>query len=164
LTSFQSNELLYYIIICTFIKVLEDKTYKIKNCVCWQIYFMLHWLYLDVSSKKMKFSKRQRVIIIVYILSTLITSFHPISTRVIFPCSHVNLLQHPLLLLEQSCKTGGCRGRDHMVVGFTTTYAISAYHHWWDVLQIQHCLWLAAGLWFSPDTPVSSTSKLTTTI
>jgi len=23
----------------------------------------------------------------------------------------------------------GCRGRDHMVVGFTTTYAISAYHH-----------------------------------
>ena len=26
--------------------------------------------------------------------------------------------------------TGGHRGRDHMVVGFTTTYAISAYHHW----------------------------------
>jgi hypothetical protein len=24
----------------------------------------------------------------------------------------------------------GCRGRDRMVVGFTTTYAISAYHHW----------------------------------
>jgi hypothetical protein len=24
---------------------------------------------------------------------------------------------------------GGCRGRDHMVVGFITTYAISAYHH-----------------------------------
>ena len=23
----------------------------------------------------------------------------------------------------------GCRGRDCMVVGFTTTYAISAYHH-----------------------------------
>jgi hypothetical protein len=23
----------------------------------------------------------------------------------------------------------GCRGRDRMVVGFTTTYAISAYHH-----------------------------------
>ena len=23
----------------------------------------------------------------------------------------------------------GCRSRDHMVVGFTTTYAISAYHH-----------------------------------
>jgi len=25
---------------------------------------------------------------------------------------------------------GGRRGRDRMVVGFTTTYAISAYHHW----------------------------------
>jgi hypothetical protein len=23
----------------------------------------------------------------------------------------------------------GCLGHDHMVVGFTTTYAISAYHH-----------------------------------
>jgi hypothetical protein len=26
-------------------------------------------------------------------------------------------------------KTRGRRGRDRMVVGFTTTYAISAYHH-----------------------------------
>jgi len=25
---------------------------------------------------------------------------------------------------------GGRRGRDRMVVGFTTTYAIGAYHHW----------------------------------
>ena len=24
---------------------------------------------------------------------------------------------------------GGRRGRDRMVVGFTTTYAVSAYHH-----------------------------------
>ena len=24
----------------------------------------------------------------------------------------------------------GCHGSDHMVVGFITTYAISAYHHW----------------------------------
>ena len=25
--------------------------------------------------------------------------------------------------------SGSCRGCDHMVVGFTTTYTISAYHH-----------------------------------
>ena len=25
--------------------------------------------------------------------------------------------------------SGGCHGRDHMVVGFTTACAISAYHH-----------------------------------
>jgi len=25
---------------------------------------------------------------------------------------------------------GGRRGRNRMVVGFTTTYAISEYHHW----------------------------------
>jgi hypothetical protein len=27
-------------------------------------------------------------------------------------------------------RRGGSHGRDRMVVGFTTTYAISAYHHW----------------------------------
>jgi len=31
---------------------------------------------------------------------------------------------------ERLLKTfGGCRGCDCMVVGFTTTYAISVYHH-----------------------------------
>jgi hypothetical protein len=27
------------------------------------------------------------------------------------------------------CIVRGCRGRDRIVVGFTTTHAISAYHH-----------------------------------
>jgi bacterioferritin-associated ferredoxin len=27
------------------------------------------------------------------------------------------------------CNIGGCRGHDRMVVGFTTTCAISVYHH-----------------------------------
>jgi hypothetical protein len=49
-------------------------------------------------------------------------------------------------------------GRDRMVVGFTTTYAISAYHHWCCEFEsrsgqgVQHyvikvCQWLAKGLW-----------------
>jgi len=65
-------------------------------------------------------------------------------------------------------------GRDHMVVGFTTTCAISTYYHfsceleshsWRDVLDTtlcdKICPWLTAGWWFSPDTPdpVSSTNK-----
>ena len=39
---------------------------------------------------------------------------------------------------------GGCHGRDRMVVGFTTTYATSAYHHWccefesWSEWGVQH--------------------------
>jgi hypothetical protein len=54
-----------------------------------------------------------------------------------------------------------------MVDGFTTTCAISAYHHWccefesrsgWGVLDTtlcdNVCQWLAAGQWFSPGTPV----------
>jgi hypothetical protein len=43
------------------------------------------------------------------------------------------------------CKdTKGHRDRDHMVVGFTTTYAIGAYHHWccefesWSGQGVQH--------------------------
>jgi len=43
-------------------------------------------------------------------------------------------------------KNRGHRDSDHMVVGFTTTYAISAYHHWscefeslsCEVYSIQH--------------------------
>ena len=66
----------------------------------------------------------------------------------------------------------GCRGRDHMIVRFTTTLAISAYHHlscefesrsqrsvFDTTLCDQVCQWQAAGRWFSPSTPVSSTYK-----
>jgi len=34
-----------------------------------------------------------------------------------------------LPLVNQLLLSGGRRGRDHMVVGFTTTCVISAYHH-----------------------------------
>jgi hypothetical protein len=50
---------------------------------------------------------------------------------------------------------------DHMVVGFTTTYAISTYHHWFCELKScswggvlntticdEVCQWLATDLWF----------------
>ena len=58
------------------------------------------------------------------------------------------------------------------IVGFTTTYAISAFHHqscefeshsWRGVLDATLCdnffQWLATCWWFSPGTPVSTTSK-----
>ena len=63
----------------------------------------------------------------------------------------------------------GHRGRDRMVVGFTTTCAISTYHYkscelesrlWRCVLNItlcdKVCQWLVAGQWLSLGTPVSS--------
>jgi hypothetical protein len=66
----------------------------------------------------------------------------------------------PLILLRS------CRGRGHMVAGFTITYAMSGYHHkscefetcwWWGVLDTtlcdKVCQWHA---WFSADTTVSS--------
>ena len=73
---------------------------------------------------------------------------------------------------KDKCSFRGCHGHDRMVVGFTTTCAISAYHHWsceykpcwwggvldatlWDKV----CQWFATGRWFSLGTPVSSTNK-----
>ena len=52
-------------------------------------------------------------------------------------------------------------GVDGMVVGFTTSYAISTYHHWRcefvpeTTLCDEVCKLLAAGRWFSLGTPVS---------
>ena len=56
------------------------------------------------------------------------------------------------------------------VIVFTTTFAISAYHHrllWVRIsIRARHttlcdkvCQWLATGQWFSPGPPVSSTNK-----
>ena len=66
----------------------------------------------------------------------------------------------------------GRHGSDRMVVGFTTTYAISAYHHercvfesrsWRDELDTtlcdEVCQCLVTGRWIFLGTPVSSTNK-----
>jgi hypothetical protein len=66
----------------------------------------------------------------------------------------------------------GSRGRDRMVVGFTATCAISAYHHLScefepcslggvldTMLCDKVCKWHATGRWFSPGNLVSSTKK-----
>ena len=64
------------------------------------------------------------------------------------------------------CCSEGPSWCDRMVFGFTTTCAISAYHHWscefesllWSgvldtALCDKVCQWLVAGQWFSPGTP-----------
>ena len=43
-------------------------------------------------------------------------------------CTHLFFLRS--IKLFTSVFTWGCCGCDHMVVGFTTTYTINAYHHW----------------------------------
>ena len=66
----------------------------------------------------------------------------------------------------------GCCGRDRMVVGFISTYAISAHHQLtlrvWIPLRRglldttlcdKVCQWLATGRWFSPGITVSFTNK-----
>jgi hypothetical protein len=67
------------------------------------------------------------------------------------------------ILLNQKNIYTILRGSDLMIVGFTTTYAISAYHHWscefeprsWrsvfdTTLCDKACQWLATGRCFSP--------------
>ena len=69
----------------------------------------------------------------------------------------------------------GRRGRDSMVVKFTTTYVISAYHHYEfeppslrgvldTTLCDKVCLLLASGQWFSPLIRFPPLIKLTATI
>ena len=88
-------------------------------------------------------------------------------------CSHNFFLKNSDLLhqLNGQDSEGHC-GCDHMVVGFTTTYAISAYHHssscefespsWQLVLDTtlcdKVCQWLTTGRWFSPGNLISSTN------
>jgi len=65
----------------------------------------------------------------------------------------------------------GRRGRDRMIVGFTTTYAITAYYHWccefesrsgWGVqhymIKFDSDLWQVGG--FLLDHPGSSTNRI----
>ena len=42
---------------------------------------------------------------------------------------NTNVIQSVVLREHTHTHARGCRGCDRMVVGFTTTYAISAYHH-----------------------------------
>jgi hypothetical protein len=69
--------------------------------------------------------------------------------------------------------TGGSRDRDHMLIGFATSFATSAYHHQScdfesrssrgaldTTLHDKVCQLLASGRWFSPGPPVSSTNRI----
>ena len=49
-------------------------------------------------------------------------------TYIILGCRKINTIVIPCYN-HQIALTVYCRGRDCLVVGFTTTYAISAYHH-----------------------------------
>ena len=83
----------------------------------------------------------------------------------------------PVEFIESSyllchCVSRGHRGCDRIVVGFTTTYAISAYHHWCCEFESRSgrgvldttlcdkvCQWLATCRWFSLYPQVFSTNE-----
>ena len=84
-----------------------------------------------------------------------------------YPHFHLKLKYNAIFTLL-SMWTWGCFARDHMIVGFTTTSATSAYHHWCcEFKSLSGCTtlcykvgqWLAKGRWFSQGPPVSSTNK-----
>ena len=85
-------------------------------------------------------------------------------------CSTNNIFMHD----NKNSWHWGRRGRDRMVVGFTTTCVVGAYHHWCCEFEsrsgrgVQHHVIkfvndlppLKLMLWFSPAIPVSSTNKI----
>ena len=82
-------------------------------------------------------------------------------------CSLSNIIVS-ILIFNYSSLARGRHGRDHMVVGFTTTYAISVYHHWCCEFEsssgrdVQHYVIKFVSdfcQWFSPGPSVSSTNK-----
>jgi len=95
-----------------------------------------------------------------YLLGT--TRLHFYRSYVItYSCTHLLYMYLAVIFIFM----WGRRGRDRLVDGFTTIYAISAYHHWCcefesrTTLCDKVCQWLATGRWFSPGPPVSSINK-----
>ena len=97
-------------------------------------------------------------------------SFNTLKSSII-RYSHTSFSLYFLEFFNTLCLRGH-RDRHRIVVGFTTTYAISAYHHWscefetrlWrgllDTTSCDKvCQWLVTGQCFSPGTRVSSTNK-----
>ena len=82
-----------------------------------------------------------------------------------FRSTSVDYIRDLELRKPSSIKSRGHHGCDRMVVGFTTTCAISAYQlgdeprSWQGVLDTtlceKNCQLLATGQWFSPGTLVS---------
>ena len=82
-------------------------------------------------------------------------------------CTWFSLYDQCMVYAFEEFTIRGCHGCDHVVVWFTTTCAISTYHHlscqfesgsWGGVLDTtlcgKVCQWLAVGRWFSSGTPV----------
>ena len=124
--------------------------------------FAMHWLRYDTLRLINKY-KRWRVLFIITVLTQPWPGFPNARCRGLF---FIRTNQSTLTYFE------GRGGRNRMVVGFTTTYAISAYYQWCCEFEVRSgrsvldttlcdkvCQWLATGRWFSPGPTLSSTNK-----
>ena len=108
------------------------------------------------------------------ICSILITTNHYGSVRLVrAPWGMLEIKAKTMWLifpafLQTTNHSWGCRGRDRMVVGFTTTYQCLSPLMLWVRIAIRArcttlcanvCRWLATGRWFSPGPRVYSTNK-----
>ena len=62
-------------------------------------------------------------------VSHMIKSITPICSSRHLRKQKTSLIYKPYAVVKTYLNQGYRRGRDRIVVGFTTTYAISAYHH-----------------------------------
>ena len=130
----------------------------------------MHWLRYDTLRLINKY-KRWRVLFII----TVLTQPHFCGCPKPWP-GFPNARCRGLFFIRTNQSTltyfEGRGGRNRMVVGFTTTYAISAYYQWCCEFEVRSgrgvldttlcdkvCQWLATGRWFSPGPTLSSTNK-----
>jgi hypothetical protein len=62
-------------------------------------------------------------------LAMILLKMHLLILRVVLTVSVYQIILSLVLRMLNINIGGGRRGRDRMVVGFTTTYAINVYHH-----------------------------------
>ena len=132
--------------------------------------FAMHWLRYDTLRLINKY-KRWRVLFLI----TVLTPPHFCGCPMPWP-GFPNARYRGLFFIRTNQSTityfEGRGGRNRMVVGFTTTCAISAYYQWCCEFEVRsgRCVldttlcdkvseWLATGRWFSPGPTVSSTNK-----
>ena len=125
------------IIVWSQVKYIHSRRFYLCKVIHFIIYFIIDWLVFNANFSSISaISWREQIVFI----NLAITIFNT--------CIYIYLNMHLFTLM-------GRRGR--MVVGFTTTCAISASHHKCSrrgvldtILCDKVCQWPATGLWFSP--------------
>ena len=105
--------------------VTENRIFTLCHMITWVVFLRMFWNFISSLPVKRGWSLSFLVRTISNILVMEI-GWTDVGSGgyILVSCAHSNT---SLFLIK---KKAGCCGHDRMVVGFTTTYTISAYHHY----------------------------------